>query len=126
MGFLQLGPPFAEIPMLNRSAAVIGAEPAFLEWLVKTGCSTDSFRGGLDAANRRVYLIPACADLDEGDEVIGDLFQEIFLRELQAWKTDVSQWPDTGDFRLFTRWFTVDVVPLVDDIGRGRVTEDQV
>lgn len=105
--------------MLNRSAVVIGPEPSFLAWLKTTGRSEESLRQQKGVADRRVYLIPACADLDEGDEVVGDLFQEIFHRELQAWHMDMSQWPDTGDFQLFTRWFTVDVVPFVDDIGRG-------
>lgn len=112
--------------MLNRSAAVIGAEPVFLEWLQTTGLSAESIRQRAGTADRRVYLIPACADLDEGDEVVSDLFQEIFLRELRAWQADASRWPDTSDFKLFTRWFTVDVVPFVDDIGRGQVTDEAV
>jgi len=111
--------------MLNRSAAVIGTEPIFLEWLQTIGVSADSIRRKSTVADRRVYLIPACATVDEGEEVIEDFFQEIFLRELRAWQADASQWPDTGDFRLFTRWFTVDVVPEVDDIGRGGISEEE-
>ena len=110
--------------MLNRSAAVIGPEPAFLKWLQTIGLSAASIRHQVGVADRRVYLIPACADLDEGDEVVGDLFEEIFLRELRAWQADASQWPDTGDFQLFSRWFTVDIVPFVDDLGRGAIAEE--
>lgn len=112
--------------MLNRSAAVIGPEPIFLEWLRTTGVSADSIRDKRLVADRRVYLLPACATLDEGEEVIEDLFQEIFLRELRAWQVDANQWPETDDFRLFTRWFTVDIVPAVDDIGRGQLAEEEV
>jgi hypothetical protein len=111
--------------MLNRSGAVIGPEPIFLEWLRTVGVTADSIRRKRLVADRRVYLIPACATADEGEEVIEDLFQEIFLRELRAWKVDASQWPDTGDFGLFTNWFTVDVVLAVDDIGRGRLAEEE-
>ncbi len=111
--------------MLNRSAAVIGPEPIFLEWLQTIGVSVASIGGRSTGADRRVYLIPACATADEGEEVIEDLFQEIFLRELRAWQADASKWPDISDFRLFTRWFTVDVVPVVADIGRGELAEEE-
>lgn len=111
--------------MLKRSAVVIGPEPNFLAWLRTIGVSEESIQEKRLLADRRVYLIPACANADEGEEVVGDLFQEIFLRELQAWQADASQWPDTGDFRLFTNWFTADVVPEVDDIGRGQLAEEE-
>ena len=111
--------------MLNRSAVVVGPEPNFLDWLRTIGVSAESIRKKRLSADRRVYLIPACANADEGDEVVGDIFQEIFLRELRAWQADASQWPDTGDFRLFARWFTIDVVLEVDDIGRGQLAEEE-
>ncbi len=97
--------------MLNRSAAVVGVEPAFLEWLGTIGISAEMIRERVGVTDRRVFLIPACADLDEGEEVVSDLFEEIFLRELRAWQ-------------LFIRWFTIDVVPFVEDIGRGEITEE--
>ena len=37
------------------------------------------------------------------------------------WQAD---WPDTADFELFTRWFTVDAVAAVADTGRGGVAEE--
>ena len=87
--------------------------------------SAESIREKRLSTDRRVYLIPACANADEGEEVVADIFQEIFLRELRAWRADASQWPDTGDFRLFARWFTIDVVFEVDDIGRGQLAEEE-
>ena len=44
-----------------------------------------------------------------------DLFEEIFRRELAAWQPVEADWPDTADFDLFTRWFTVDPVAMVAD-----------
>jgi len=110
--------------MLNRSAVVVGVEPAFLEWLGTIGISAEMIRERVGVTDRRVFLIPACADLDEGEEVVSDLFEEIFLRELRTWRADAAHWPDTGDFQLFIRWFTIDVVPFVEDIGRGEITEE--
>lgn len=111
--------------MLNRSAVVIGHEPAFFGWLKTTGKSDDDIATLRQTSDRAVYLLPACHFTEEIDEVVEDLFEEIFLRELRGWQPDESHWPDTGDFALFTRWFTVDGVSVVDDIGRGAIEDER-
>lgn len=110
--------------MLNRSAVMIGHEPAFLGWLETTGISAEELRRCGELRERAVYLIPACHFPEEAEEVVEDLFEEIFRRELAAWQPDESQWPDTADFDLFTRWFTVETFSVVDDIGRGVIAEE--
>jgi len=109
--------------MLNRSAVVIGHEPAFYGWLRTSGITDDRIATARAIADRTVYLIPACHFPEELEEVVEDLFEEIFRRELEAWQADRSVWPDTADFALFTRWFTVEGFSLVRDAGRGRVQE---
>jgi hypothetical protein len=110
--------------MLNRSAVVIGYEPAFYGWLKTSGIKDDFIQERKKVAERVVYLIPACHYPEEIDEVVEDLFEEIFRRELKTWQSDEKAWPDTGDFSLFTRWFTVEGFSAVEDVGRGRVYEE--
>jgi hypothetical protein len=110
--------------MLNRSAIVIGHEPAFYGWLKTTGLAEQRIDERQAVAERMVYLIPACELPDELEEVIEDLFEEIFRRELTAWQPEQTHWPDTADFTLFTRWFTVESFAMVDDVGRGAVGEE--
>ena len=110
--------------MLNRTAVAIGHEPAFYGWLRTTGVAADAIAGRREIGDRRVYLIPACANADEAEEVIADLFEEIFRRELGVWQPDTGVWPDTADFDLFARWFTVEPFIIVEDVGRGAVTEE--
>ena len=110
--------------MLNRSAVVIGHEPAFYGWLKTTGLSDEQLAGRGETGGRSVYLIPACHFPEEIDEVVEDIFEEIFRRELATWQPDRQDWADTADFELFTRWFTVDGVPDVMDVGRGPVAEE--
>lgn len=110
--------------MLNRSAVVVGHEPAFFGWLKTTGKCIDDIATLRQSSDRTVYLVPACHFPEEIDEVVEDLFEEIFRRELRAWQPDETHWPDTADFALFTRWFTVDGVPGVDDVGRGVIEEE--
>jgi|LakMenEpi03Aug12_release.lakeMendotaPanAssembly.Ray.scaffolds.fasta_scaffold853716_2 hypothetical protein len=110
--------------MLNRSAVIIGHEPAFYGWLKTTGVDDDAIAKRRDFADRSVYLIPACHHPEELDEVVEDFFGEIFHRELAAWQPDAKHWPDTADFALFTRFFTVEGFSCVTDVGRGVIGEE--
>lgn len=84
--------------IINRNALVIGHEPAFVGWLKGMGLAEEAIRKRDEVAERTVYLIPACYDPKELDEVIGDFFEEIFRQELQSWQPDEAYWPDTADF----------------------------
>ena len=110
--------------MLNRSAVVIGHEPAFVGWLKNTGVSAERIAELERFHDRTVYLIPACHHPEELEEVVEDIFEELFRQELKVWQSVEADWPDTADFELFTRWFTVDAVPMVADVGRGQVAEE--
>lgn len=109
--------------MLNRSAVVIGHKAAFYGWLQSSGIVDAAGESQKDIADRSVYLIPACHYSEESEEVVEDLFEEIFRRELARWQSQQDVWPDTGDFDLFTRWFTVESFSLVEDVGRGHAQE---
>jgi hypothetical protein len=110
--------------MLHRSAVVIGHEVSFYGWLKTCGIEDAAIQERQEIAERAVYLIPACHYSEELDEVVENLFEEIFRRELTRWQTDEKVWPDTADFDLFTRWFTVEGYAIVEDAGRGRIEEE--
>ena len=112
--------------MINRSAAIIGHEPAFIGWLKTTGVTDQTIRERSLIADRSVYLISSCLHAEELEEVVVDLFEEIFRQELKAWQPDRSHWPDTADFQLFTRWFTVETLSEVRNTGRALITEEEV
>jgi hypothetical protein len=110
--------------MLNRSAVVIGHKASFYGWLKTCGIEEAAFREKQEIADRAVYLLPACHFPEELVEVVENLFEEIFRRELARWQPDEKVWPDTADFDLFTRWFTVEGHAIVEDAGRGRIEEE--
>lgn len=110
--------------MLNRSAVVIGHEAAFYGWLKTCGITDEAIQERKGVADRAVYLIPACHYPEEIDEVVEDIFEELFRRELGRWQPDEKSWPDTADFELFTRWFTVEGYSVVEDAGRGNVESE--
>ena len=105
--------------MLNRSAVLIGHEPAFYGWLKTTGVTDDEIAERREIAERVVYLVAACHFPEETEEVIEDVFGAIFELELRRWQPNEKHWPEPGDFDLFTRWFTVEACSVVEDVGRG-------
>jgi hypothetical protein len=111
--------------MVNRSAVVIGREPAFVGWLKGTGLAEEVIIKRQEVAGKTVYLIPACFYPEELEEVIGDFYEEIFRQELQSWQPDEAYWPDTAHLGLFNRWFTVEAWSEVRDAGRGEIKEEQ-
>lgn len=106
------------MPTLNRSTGVIGHEAAFHGWLTACGITDEVIQGRTEIADRAVYLIPACHHAEESEAVDEDRFEEIFRREPARWQPDEKVWPDTSDFALLTRWFTVEGYSVVDDAGR--------
>lgn len=110
--------------MLNRSAVVIGHEPAFYGWLKTTGLTDEELSARRETCGRSVYLLPPCHFPEEIDEVVEGFFEAIFCSELAIWQPDSQVWPDTADFILFTRWFTVDGIGAVFDAGRGPIAEE--
>lgn len=108
--------------MLNRSAAQIRYTAAFCEWLQALRTQEPPSPEG---TSRTIYLIPAFEEPEEAEEVVGNLFEELFRLELKAWQPDESVWPDTADYDLFSRWFTVESFPIVKDIGRSDIREEE-
>ena len=110
--------------MINRSAVVVGHEPAFVGWLKGTGLAEDAINERQKTAEKTIYLVPACFYPEELEEVIEDFYEEIFRQELLAWQPDEAYWPETAHFGLFTRWFTVEAYSEVRDAGRGPIREE--
>jgi hypothetical protein len=111
--------------MINRSALVIGHEPAFVGWLVGTGLPEELISKRKEAADRTVYLVPACFYPEELEEVLEDFYEEIFRQELRAWQPDEAYWPDTAHFGLFRRWFKAEAYSQVRDAGLGPIADEQ-
>jgi len=107
--------------MINRSAARVRYTADFRGWLKASSAAVPPEPNDV---SRTLYLIPAYAEPDEAAEVVEDVFEMIFERELRAWHPDERAWPDTADFELFRRWFTVESLPFVEDIGRGEIREE--
>jgi hypothetical protein len=79
--------------MLNRSAAQIRYTAAFCEWLQAIHAHKPP---AADVPSRTLYLIPAFDEPEEAEEVVENVFEEIFRQELKTWLPDERAWPYGG------------------------------
>lgn len=107
--------------MINRSGLLIGHKVDFYQWLQGSCPAGSPPPHGISGT---IYLIPACENDEEAEEVVEDIFEMIFQRELRTWHPNERGWPDTADFVLFTRWFAVEAFTIVEDLGRGPIEND--
>jgi hypothetical protein len=108
--------------MLNRSAAQIRYTAAFCEWLQAIHAHKPP---AADVPSRTLYLIPAFDEPEEAEEVVENVFEEIFRQELKTWLPDERAWPDTADCELFVQWFNVQSFPIVEDLGPSDIHEEE-
>lgn len=107
--------------MTNRSAILVSPKSPYIEWA----------RGvdGSDVApdpkgERTVYLIPAHETPDEAKEILEKCFDAIFTRELWAWHTDESAWPQGRSLSMFKDWFEIGFNSMIEDLCGYDFTND--
>lgn len=109
--------------MLNRSAIVVRPKPPFVAWL--NGVENDP----VDEASlkdRTVYLIPDF-DFQSGYErIFNEVWPLIFERELEAWYTDETLWPQQRTLALFNEWFSVEVHEIIEDLCDSPLVDDEL
>lgn len=69
-------------------------------------------------ADAVVYLVPTVEfDLEEARAFVETHYARFFTQELAMWTTDQSLWPTERTLALFQRWFEVEVIDRVIDVG---------
>ena len=108
--------------MLNRAALIIRPKQPFLDWVASLD---DSGLVPDVTGEQPVYLIPEFESDDEGQEVLRQVYAEIFERELDGWHTDPSAWPQKRDFKIFQQWFSVELHSVVEDLMGDALIDDE-
>ncbi len=112
-----------DLEYIDRSAIIIGFRQPFLDWLNNL---PESEPLTLDEVNEdlEVYLVPEFETPEQAEEILRENFITIFENELSMWYEDMSLWPQTTDFELFKKWFTVKFHSMVIDTVEFDEEED--
>lgn len=69
------------------------------------------------AEEQSLYLIPPYDDGQAAQAVLRGIYGAIFAAELNLWCGDQALWPKPLSFELFEQWFSLQLFPLVNDLG---------
>ena len=108
--------------MLNRAALIVRPKQPCLDWAASLDDSglVPDVRGEMT-----VYLIPGFADDDEAAEILGEVYADVFERELFGWHTDEAAWPIDRSLQRFHEWFEVELHPMVEDVCGDELIDDE-
>jgi len=108
--------------MLNRAALIVRPQAPFLAWI--KGVENDGPVPPLTGAT--VYLIPEVEDDAGLEELLSEIWPEIFERELEGWYTDETLWPRQRTYALFKQWCAVEVHSVIEDLCGYPLEDDEL
>jgi len=111
--------------MLNRCAVILKAKQPFLDWLrnLPDPMSPDTT---LERVNEdsHVYLFSEYALEAELEELLKEYAEHMFERELNAWWTDKSAWPQDRTLAQLKEWFDVSSHSMIEDLSWDALQND--
>ena len=100
--------------VVNRCALAVAPRPPMREW--SRAFWPDPAAAAV-AAEPSLYLIPPLDDTAAAQELLQGIYGPIFAAELDLWCGDRNRWPTPLSFELFEQWFSLQLFPLVTDLG---------
>jgi len=101
---------------IDRSVLVVRAAEPFKRWAARvSGEKLNETREAL-AKDHTAYLIPLENSQEAGPELLGQVYAEIFERELMSWHCDRAQWPEPRTLEMFGEWFELETCTLAIDL----------
>ena len=107
--------------MLNRAALIVRPKQPYMAWAAGLDDSelVPSFDG-----EQTVYLVPAFEDDDEAEDVLAQVYAEIFEDQLFEWHTDEDAWPKGRTLAMFKEWFHIEMHSVVEDLCGYEILDD--
>jgi hypothetical protein len=100
--------------MINRHALIVKGKKPFYDWVDST--APDQKKVDPQNVEKSVYLIPSFDYLEDSHEWVGNNFDLIFVNELNDWYMDQTKWPKNRTYKMFKKWFDVEIASLVLDM----------
>ncbi len=117
-------------PFVNRSVLIVTPLQPFAEWLEavdsqlpeeeQTPTTLDELQ-----ADPTAYLVPALQEDEDPNDLLDDLWEDIFIQELSGWYEDEELWPGPLTPELFDEWFDVRLHTLTVDVSGEPLLADE-
>lgn len=111
-----------ELTKINRFAVTLIPTEAFLEWA--NSCPSEKAMTIAEMQREpTVYLIPE--GRSEPESYVRRHYKAMFEEELNSWYTDPEMWPTDLSFKMFKKFFDVQVSTMVFDLGKGMIIKEE-
>ena len=110
--------------MLNKSAAFVKLKKPYLDW---ANYISEKQKYTLETINREnhVFLLPEFDTEEELQDIIKDLYVDIFAIELGSWTNDENSWPKKRDYQTFQKWFDIEIHSMIFDPYEDEIERDE-
>lgn len=98
--------------IVNRCAVGVTANQPVRQWAGSVAPDSQCDWG----EDPSLYLIPEYGSDQEAEQMLREVYEEIFETELDSWCTDPDTWPQGRTYELFREWFAVTFFSVVDDL----------
>jgi hypothetical protein len=107
--------------MINRSVLILKPAEPYVEWARSLAREE---MPPLSQGDEVAWLVPTCDTEDEAEEVLQEVWEDLFENELAAWDEDESSWPPDRSYEMFRAWFDVRWHSMVVDLCEGEITTE--
>lgn len=111
--------------LINRAAIIVRPKQPFIDWASNTdeeaGMSAEFLKDEF-----QIYLVPEDPRGESEIPPLEQVFEEIFIDQLNGWYMDDSTWPEPITLELFHEWFDVQGNSMVMDLGRTYIHRERI
>ncbi|HLO99447.1 MAG TPA: hypothetical protein VK171_12700 [Fimbriimonas sp.] len=108
--------------MVNRAAFIVKPAQPYIDWATSVD---DSGLIPDPNAECTVYLVPEVSDEDHLEEIVEQIYEYVFDRELYCWHTEEAAWPQNRTLPMFKEWFTYQVHSVIVDLTDDALVDDE-
>ena len=101
---------------INRSVLVVRPRQPYLDWVHSLDEEGKKFTLEDLKQDSTSYLLRPLEDEDHKDEILADVYEEIFEHELWGWMQDPAVWPRKRDLATFEAWFELEFCSVTMDL----------
>jgi hypothetical protein len=110
---------------VNRSVLVVRPRQPYLDWVHALDEGGKKFTLQDLRQECTSYLVSQWAHEDEKDEILADVYEEVFEHELWAWMRDPAVWPRKRDLATFKAWFELELCSVTMDVVGGLIESEE-
>ena len=108
---------------VERAVALVRVKKPFLDW-INSADGPANLTLEIVNSESQAFLLPEHDTPEELEEIMEDLYKEIFEIELAGYYTNRSCWPEIS-YERFLDWYDIEVHSMVFDPYKGKIKKEK-